>query len=324
MASTFFTRYEKARQVCAWFHLENWAIFRLAGPDTRDYLHRISTADINSCPPGEARQTLFLNRDGRLVADTVLICEAEELFYLVCPAACRENLERQIDHYLFTEKVTVEEVSSRYYTAALAGPASSQVVSQASELCNNARVYCRSYELNFAPSAQRTMMLIDLEGFQQVRSSIYEAVETGGSVIGDIDLYATLRIEEGCPHYGKDLTEKTIPLEANLKPAISFTKGCFPGQEIVARINNLGHPANVLVGMSLPETTEDLTGRELSAGGKVIGRITSICYSPAIKSSLALGYVKWNYREPGQVLDIPGNQPFQAVIVELPVPGVSG
>jgi folate-binding protein YgfZ len=323
MPSSFFQRYEKARLSCALFHLEDWAIFRLSGAETQDYLHRISTADIKGCGAGEARQTLFLNGDGRMVADCAILCESSESYYPVCPASCKDGLAAQLDRFLFTEKVSVEDVSSAYYMAVMAGPKADNVAAQISMQCGTAGVTCMVYKVSIAPAAQRSLVLVDMSGFQQVRGLIYEEVEAAGGVIADVDLYATFRIEEGLPIFGKDINEKTIPLEANLKRAISFTKGCFPGQEIVARINNLGHPANILVGLTLPETTETLVGRELSVSGKTVGRITSVCFSPALKSSLALGYVKWNFREPGQVVDIAGDEAYKAVVVELPVPGAS-
>lgn len=319
MINPFLHRYEKARGACALFHLEDWAAFRLSGKDTRDFLNRISTADVRKCGAGEGLQTLFLQGDGRIVADCAVLCESDETFHLLCPAACRSGLAQQLERFLFSEKVTIIDGTEEFYMGMVIGPARHKFAEALRNICLDSKVACEMAEVTFAPSAPRTLLLIDKQGFQEVREALYAELEKCGGVVGDVDLFETLRVEDGCPMYGKDTSIKSIPLEANQKPAISFTKGCFPGQEIVARINNLGHPANVLVGLLLPETTEEMVGRELKVGEKTVGRITSTCYSPAFKAPLGLGYVKWNHREAGQTIEIAGDGNFQVAVVDLPL-----
>ncbi len=323
MTNFLVRRYEKARKVCALFHLEEWAVFRLSGKDTRDFLNRISTADLRTTAAGEGLQTLFLQSDGRIVADCAVLCETDETFFLVCPAACRSGLAQQLDRFLFSEKVTVTDETEQFYVGMVFGPARQQFGDALRAICLNRHAANQTTDVTFAPAAQRTLLLTGKQAFQDIKEALYEDLESRGGIVGDFDLFETLRIEDGCPIYGKDISVKTIPLEASQKSAISFTKGCFPGQEIVARINNLGHPANVLVGLLLPETTVDLVGQELKVVEKIVGRITSVCYSPALKAPLALGYVKWNSREAGQQLDISGEDNFQAVVVKPPLTGLS-
>ncbi len=324
MASPLTLRYDKAREACALFHMEDWAVFCLEGTDVRDYLHRISTADMKGVQPGQALQTLFLQGDGRLVADSIACCISEHAWYLVCPATCHQALDAQLDRFLFTEDVKVSDLSSQFYVGQFLGPKSDLFLEHLRAKCLDAGSGALAVVATIAPQAVRGFVLVPEAAFAEAKTCMYGWLDANGGVIGDLDLYNTFRIETGSPQFGKELTEKTIPLEAGQKPAISFTKGCFPGQEIVARINNLGHPANVLVGFTLPETTDVLEGRELQADGKTIGRITSLCYSPLLRSPLGLGYVKWAQREPGTVVKVSGDEGYSATIVKLPVPGAVG
>lgn len=321
MATPLIQRYDKARDCCALFHMEDWGVFRLRGKDVRDYLQRISTANLKTLAPGAAVQTLFLHGDGRIVADSIAYCVGENKWYLVCPGTCRTALATQLDKYLFTEDVKVEDVSAEFYVGQFLGPKSPAFLDHLEQKCladaNDGFVVITT----LAPAARRGLALIPGQEFADVKTCMYEWLEENGGVIGDLDLYNTFRIEAGCPLFGAELIDKTIPLEAGQKAAISFTKGCFPGQEIVARINNLGHPANVLVGLRIPETTNPLIGSELAVDGKSIGRITSVCYSPLLRGQLALGYVKWAFREPGTAVEITGGANYNAEVVELPVPG---
>lgn len=322
MTSSLVQRYQKARSACAFFHLENQGVLSVSGPDARDFLQRLGTQDIGSLTAGQATQTLFLKGDGRLVADAVTICTGSDQFLLLSPAVCHEGLKEFLDRYHFAENLKLEDKSADYFTALLTGPGRSDVSGLIVKSCEKSDVDCISTETHFAPNSQRTIVLIPSERFSDLRTEIYETVQSAGGVIGGEDLYESLRIEEGVPRFGADVDKKTIPLEASQKPAISFTKGCFPGQEIVARINNLGHPANVLVGLALPESTDNLAGRALQFEGKAVGRITSTAFSPGINGMLGLGYVKWNQREAGTELVIDGEDQLKAAVTPVPLAGL--
>ena len=115
----------------------------------------------------------------------------------------------------------------------------------------------------------------------------------------DDDLYETLRIESGVPNYGIDMDETTIVPELGLEGLISYNKGCYIGQEIIARIHFRGHVAKRLTGLvSEPGAiaTGFVPGTELTAtDGKPAGRITSLTYSPKLKKTIALGYIRYDY-----------------------------
>jgi folate-binding protein YgfZ len=118
------------------------------------------------------------------------------------------------------------------------------------------------------------------------------------------DLYETLRIENGIPLYGVDMDENTIVPELGLEGMISYNKGCYIGQEIIARIHFRGHVAKQLAGLVFRDADKSvLVPADLTtADGRNAGRITSVTYSPKLEKTIALGYIRYDFLEPGTVL----------------------
>jgi folate-binding protein YgfZ len=112
------------------------------------------------------------------------------------------------------------------------------------------------------------------------------------------ETFEILRIEAGIARHGKDMDETNVVLETNLDDAISYTKGCYVGQEIIIRIKHRGHVAKKLTGLKFEQSVE--SGAVItSEDGKDIGRVTSVTYSPKLESTIALGYVRYEYLNPG-------------------------
>jgi folate-binding protein YgfZ len=128
-----------------------------------------------------------------------------------------------------------------------------------------------------------------------------------------------LRIEAGIPLYGRDMTDETMPIEANLEHAISYTKGCYIGQEVIARLEARGHVNRKLVGLLLTGTALPASGTPLMAGDRNVGWLTSTTYSPARQQNIALGYVRREFWAPGTALHLaaPGAT-IGATVVSLP------
>jgi folate-binding protein YgfZ len=112
----------------------------------------------------------------------------------------------------------------------------------------------------------------------------------------------TLRIETGVPRFGRDMDEETIPLEAGIESrAISFTKGCYVGQEVIIRVLHRGHGrvARKLVGLTIDGSDVPQPGTRIASGDREIGEVTSSTMSPALQRPIALGYVHRDFVEPG-------------------------
>ena len=112
------------------------------------------------------------------------------------------------------------------------------------------------------------------------------------------------RIEAGIPIYGCDMTAETIPIEANLDAAISYTKGCYIGQEVISRIEARGHVNRKLVGLLLQEEVLPEPGATIASPQREVGWITSATFSPARQQHIALGYVRREVLTPGTPLKV--------------------
>ena len=151
-------------------------------------------------------------------------------------------------------------------------------------------------------------------------SSLWDAlVDSGAKPVG-FDALDILRIEAGIPRYGVDVDETNVVLEAVWDDAVSFTKGCYIGQEIIARIHWRGHVAKRLAGLSFDEAGEARSGDKVRAtDDKEIGRITSVTFSPRLNRHIALAIIKYDYLAPGTTVRVRlEERELSARVAELP------
>jgi folate-binding protein YgfZ len=141
----------------------------------------------------------------------------------------------------------------------------------------------------------------------------------GARAVGG-DALEVLRIEAGLARYGVDVDETNVVLEAVPDDAVSFTKGCYIGQEIIARIHWRGHVAKKLTGIVFDEAGEPARDDKIrTEDGKEIGRLTSVTFSPRLNRVVALGYVKYDYLAPGtKVRVLKGDAELTARVATLP------
>ena len=156
-----------------------------------------------------------------------------------------------------------------------------------------------------------------LVGDAAVMDPIGRASGQSGAAACGVKALEAIRIEEGFPVIGLDITDKNLPQEVGRnEKAISFTKGCYLGQEIVARIDSRGAVSKLLCGVRFQTVEVPPGGAELTHDGQSAGQVTSAAYSPGFQASVALAYVRRPFHEPGVVLDSacgPGT------VIELPM-----
>ena len=160
-------------------------------------------------------------------------------------------------------------------------------------------------------------LFVEVNDGRELRESLIRA---GAQNVSFATLEA-LRIEAGIPCFGVDMDETTVVTEANLDEAVSFTKGCYLGQEIIVRIKHRGHVAKKLTGMILGENVELKRGAKvLSTDDKEIGRVTSSTFSPRLDRTVALGYLKYDYLQPGTQVKVSLDESeFECEVAELPL-----
>jgi folate-binding protein YgfZ len=151
-------------------------------------------------------------------------------------------------------------------------------------------------------------------------SDLWEALKLAGAEPVGLDVLDVLRIEAGLPLYGVDVDATNIVLEAGLDDTVSFTKGCYVGQEIIARIHWRGHVAKKISGLMFDEAPNMQIGDVVrSIEDKEIGRVTSTCFSPRLQKTIALGMIKYDYLTPGTHVSINSvDGEYYGLIAELP------
>jgi folate-binding protein YgfZ len=242
------------------------AYLAFTGPDRVRYLNAILTNNIKDLKPGEGIASLFLNPQGRIQAEIETYAEAERLF-CVSFAMIREKLIPAIDRYIIMDDVILTDESATFGTLGLEGPRAADLVQQISgiDLKNLnelswvdgrvGEIPCRIVRRSFAgnPNAE---FLCEQPHLPELWNLLREAVTShSGGPVGYAALNA-LRLEAGVPWFGYDFGEMQIPHEAGLERShISYTKGCYTGQEIVERVRSRGQ-VNRVRALFQFETTE--------------------------------------------------------------------
>lgn len=285
--------YDAIRTGGAGFYEHARGLTAVWGKEAVQFLDGMITNDMKTLADGAQMPAAFPNAQGRLLA-LVRILRDGDRSLIETEEATREKVYQNLFRFTYAGDFFAEDVSAGYSYFEIFGPKEDVLNQNVREKWRGA--YC--FEL---PHGAAYFIPNDLaDNFRQFLSDENRCV-----AITD-DLYETLRIEAGVPRYGVDMDETTIVPELGLDESISYTKGCYIGQEIIARIHFRGHVAKRLSGLILEKNggpVTDLAGAELSsADGKGAGRITSVTFSPKLDRNIALGFVRYEFLEPGTKL----------------------
>ena len=270
------------------------SLVELRGDDRATFLHNFCTADIRKLAPGAGCEAFVLNAQGKILGHVLVFSEPDALVLETVPAEAAK-LMAHLDRYLIRERVTIGDRGQERAEWLLAGPKASEVLARAlpvqpaanhlasvSATIGGRDVWIRRTEL-----AGPDSLLI--EAARATFADIGAALEEAGAVVATREDWNVRRIEVGWPSYGLDISDKNLPQELDRDQyAISFIKGCYLGQETVARIDALGHVNQTLVGVRFAGTEVPAAGSEITSGDRVVGHVTSACFSPRLAAPLAL------------------------------------
>jgi folate-binding protein YgfZ len=339
--------YRTVRDSIGWWHREDLGFLAITGPDRFTWLQGMVSNDTRLLATGQAERlpVCFLDATGHLLSDGVLITVAgthplaaamgatgQDLLLAELPKTTVARILAHLDRLLIMEDVELADVSAKVRAITLQGPHAATFLERAiwtSRTKSGATFWtaiefaCRTVQADHTGSGG-----LDLYLGIDSRLVVEDALNSLAAWEIDSDTIETLRVEAGIPRYGIDMDETVLAPEANLTGYISLTKGCYVGQEIVARIDARGHTNRALTGLILD--TPD--GSDLPTSGTKLhflsdteppretGRLTSIvASSPAAGDrAIALGYVRHEHREPGTRLVIGENGQSTATVAELP------
>lgn len=321
--------YDELRRSAAVVDRSGFGRVALTGGDRRSLLHGLLTNDIETLGTGTGCYAAWLTPQGRMIADLIVL-ELGDRLVLVVPDRTRAEVLAKLDASIFTEDVRVEDVTGTLDQIGVDGPHAADVVARALAAADVASLpLFASRRGSFRESAAivaRTDVLgvrgYDLFIEPAHGAALRDALVASGAARAESAAVEAVRIESGRPLFGADMDEETIPLEAGIEErAISFTKGCYVGQEVIIRVLHRGggRVARKLVGLTLDAAALEApppAGTPLAAGGREIGRLTSVARSPALGRAIALGYVARPLAEPGTQVDVAGDG--SAVVTPLP------
>jgi folate-binding protein YgfZ len=277
----------------------------LAGADRATFLHNLCTNEVRSLAVGTGCEAFLTTVQAKTLA---------HVFIFACPTSLvidtvgglSEIILKHLDHYLVSEQVTLADRSRQWSERLLAGPGAEVVLARfcdrtlPADPLSHAAVdvagrQCWVRRVDMTPGGGFLVNSL-LQDTGEVAAQLIAA----GAVECGTDAFDAARIERGFPLFGKDISDKNLPQEVGRDAlAISFVKGCYLGQETVARIDALGHVNKKLARLRFSGPDVPQPGTQLWAGEQVVGEVTSASWSPHLRAPVALGYVRTAHHSPG-------------------------
>ncbi|HUY88858.1 MAG TPA: glycine cleavage T C-terminal barrel domain-containing protein [Pirellulales bacterium] len=281
----------------------------LSGEDRAAFLHNLCTNEIRKLPPGAGCEAFLADARGHVLFHVFVVCRPESLLVETMPGD-EARLLAHLDRYLIREKVTLAARSQETSELLVAGPNAAEILARlASVALPEPRLGSAEIDLAGCQALVVRTELIGAGGFLVIGDRadgerLWRALHAAGARPCGFEALETARIEAGFPWYGIDISDKNLPQEVGRDElAISFVKGCYLGQETVARIDALGHVNKLLVGVKFAGDGAPTAGAELKAAEQTVGEVASACYSPRFQAPLALAYVRRGHNEPGARLE---------------------
>jgi tRNA-modifying protein YgfZ len=317
--------YQASLTGAAFFFQREAGIIRVSGPSRMEFLQRQTTGDVNLLSPERGLLSVLTSPTARIL----------DVLYLVAPPSAKDEFldiitlpgrGQSTTHFLkskifFNDNVTITDLSNEFLQLDILGEEAERVVrSLLGESFPNESEVIRT-EIN-----QSSLLIIQwVKGTGLGRRLIFpkEASESVFSFFDQEqvieiseDVYNTRRIEEGLPWIGKEFTDAYTPLEVNLREAVSDSKGCYTGQEVIARQITYNKVTRKMVGLTLSDLLE--AGSEIRSGDRTVGNITSAALSPRF-GPVALAIIKRPYYETGTpLLAIDQDKEIQSAVSALP------
>jgi len=298
----------------------------ISGSEAAMFLNGLITNDVKTLSVGSWMPAAFANVQGRLLA-VIRVLHREDGFLIDTEAQTRQTVLGLVERFTMAGDFKVADLTSNASSFSVQGPGAREIVEHVlgAAVAQIERESIVGTEVNGTPASVIRATHTAEDGFDlfadvQVAEALRDRLTTAGATVVSANVAETLRIEAGIPRYGIDMDETTVVTETNLDDTVSFTKGCYTGQEIIVRIRHRGHVAKKLAGLVVEgQVPIEHHAKILSSDGNEIGRVTSSTFSPAVERAIALGYVKYDYLSPGtKVRVFSGSAEFSGTVADLP------
>jgi tRNA-modifying protein YgfZ len=311
--------YDAARHRAALIDRSDRGRIVVSGADRASYLQGLLTNDIVALARGQGCYAAYLTAQGRMIAD-LNVYELGDIILLTMAGDVKDAVMAKLDQFIFGEDVQLGDVTGTFAQVAVIGPEAAgsvaRIMSGVTADALGGLPEHGNVRAEWAGGAAIIVRVTDTgqPGFdlfvEQPRAPELKAALSAIDVAPvDAATAEAIRIESGVALFHRDMDEETLPLEAGIESrAISFTKGCYVGQEVVIRVLHRGHGrvARKLVGLAFDGPQPPAPGATIRAGEREIGEVTSSTLSPALRKPIALGYVHRDFVEPGTTVSVDG------------------
>lgn len=308
---------EQARQYAAltggagYTELPGRTLLEVSGRDAAPFLHSFTTSDIKKLPVGHGCEAFVTSPQGKTLGH-VLIFRGEKSLLVSTTAGQATPLIGHLGRYVISEDVEFRDLTSERVTLLLAGPHAAEILAKFGVESVPAELLAwQSISLGGIPLTIARVEYVTSPSFllfvpASEATALGARLQSAGAIACSEAVVDAARIEAGVPLFGRDISDDNLPQEiARDAKAISFTKGCYLGQETIARIDALGHVNRLLVGVRFAGNDIPVTGTSLSFDDKEVGRVTSAAWSPKLNAPLAFAVVRRAQAKPGTRLTSP-------------------
>ncbi|MBT4374460.1 MAG: tetratricopeptide repeat protein [Nitrospina sp.] len=318
------------REKAGYFFLKDLCLISAEGSDLFSYLQTQTTNDVNELKPGQGQNNAIVDRKARVISIFSLHRTGEESAVILVETQQKENLLDHLNSFLFREDVTL--TLSNHFVLALQGPKSQEIIKNFTRsddsIPEKPNDICRfTFEglpaLAIAKSLtgeEGCVLVFQTESENPITKKLLEFDQQ--NLLTHIGPHAqeVFRIESGIPSYGKDINDKNILPETGLDhSSVSYNKGCYIGQEVIARIKTYGAPNFALMGLIIEGDTLPLHDDEIKLNSKKLGVIKSSIFSYSLQKNISLAYIQKDHRSPDIDLDVTiDNKPYKVRTCLLP------
>ena len=306
-------------------HHTAFGCLKATGEDALDLLNRLSTNKVDHLEPGHWAPTVLTSDRGRIV-DLLCVVHAGDCVYLLTSPGQQQPVIEWLDKYTIMEDLEVADVSDSTAIIALAGKGSAAALGLDDDEPDYlpGRQYpaptvnvggCDAIAVSRPLGGDLPCRLLVLPG--EAASAVVAALTGSGAVEANAEEWETLRVRSGGPAFGSEMGEPYNPLEAGLIGVIDFTKGCYIGQEVIARLDSYDKVQRYMAVLRFSDDSEVTVGASLTHEGRTAGEVTSLYRTPGGELR-GLGYVRTAAADPGQTLELQAPASGAATVEDTP------
>jgi glycine cleavage system T protein len=308
--------YYSAREHAALFDLSHRGKIEVIGRDAVTFLNNLSTNDIKSLPVGAGCEAFLCTAKAKVVSQVLVYRLPPEDqrpgFALHVAPGMAEKTIQHLDHYLISEDVELADRTRAFAEVHLCGPQATMILTRAlreplSELQEHQHLMQTfgAASLHIRRHSPLGLLAYDLVCPAEHAAEVWQALSDAGARPAGLETYEVLRVEAGMPVYGVDIDENRLVFEVGrTAQAISYTKGCYLGQEPVVMARDRGHANRTLLGLKILEGGAVPPGSRVLHGGEEVGQVTSSAVSPQLGVAIALAYLRRGHQEPGTAVEV--------------------